>query len=59
MTPTNLQHELDQRGLGTYQAAPVLRLSRSYIWMLLHGQRNITAERAELIRLRLAEYDAR
>jgi len=59
MTPENLETELMQRSLGPWQAAKVLGLDHSMVWRLLHGARNITPERAELIRLRLAEYDAR
>lgn len=58
MTPKQLRNELDKRGLSQTEAARVLGIDRTYLWMLLQGRRNITRDRADLIRMRLAEYDA-
>jgi len=58
MTPDELKAELDCRNLGPWQAASVIGLSYPMVWRILNGQRGITSDRAELIRLRLAEYDA-
>jgi len=57
MTPSDLQSLLDKRGLRTQDAARVLRIDRTMLWRLLKGERSITADRADLIRMRLAEYD--
>jgi len=57
MTPSDLQSLLDARGLRTKDSARVLRIDRTMLWRLLNGERSITADRADLIRMRLAEYD--
>jgi len=55
MSPDDLRTELGRRGLSVRQAAAVLRLSPSYVGRLMRGERSISHDRAELIRLRLAE----
>lgn len=58
MTPDTLRAELKARDLSIRRAAPVLRVHYCTIRDYLSGRRNICPDRAELIRLRLADYDA-
>ena len=57
MTADELQCELTRRGLSVRRAAAVLELDPSYLWRLLSGQRPIGRDRADLIQMRLADYD--
>lgn len=57
MTPIELYNELSKRKLSNYGAAAILGINPEHVWRLIKGHRRITAERAELIRLRLSEYD--
>lgn len=58
MTSAKLQHELTARNLNPSEAARVLRIARSTLYRYFTGETTITPDRAELIRLRLADYDA-
>lgn len=57
MTPQELRKEMDERNLTLNRAAFVLKVDRQTVWRYLHGVRSITDDRAELIRLRLDQFD--
>lgn len=58
MTPTTLRAALHERGLSIRAAAPVLGVHWCTVRDYLSGRKPITQDRADLIELRLASYDA-
>ncbi len=57
MTRDELRAELDQRGLSIRRGADVLQVRWETVRDYLSGRRRINDDRADLIRMRLAEYD--
>lgn len=57
MTHATLQQALYQRGLSIRRAAPVLGVHWCTVRDYLSGRRPITQDRAQLIQMRLAQYD--